>query len=120
MYEADYNLILGIKWRALINDNKQLNKGQYGRRERSLMESVFIKEMENEISRASRKLLVKFGNDATLCYDHILAAIASITSRKFGLHKNVASGMARKLAKAVRIHGQYGVLSAASYAIALK
>ena len=100
IYEADYNLILGIKWRALIHsaaDKKQLNNGQYGRPERSPMEPVFIEEMENEISRASRKSLVKFDNDATSCYDRILAAIASITSRKFGLHKNVAFVMARNL-----------------------
>jgi hypothetical protein len=70
IYEADYNLILGIKWRALIHsaaDKKQLNNGQYGRPERSPMEPVFIEEMENEISRASRKSLVKFDNDATSC-----------------------------------------------------
>jgi hypothetical protein len=64
------------------------------------MEPVLIEEMENEISQASRKSLVKFDNDATSCYDRILAAIASITSRKFGLHKNVAFVMARTLEEA--------------------
>jgi hypothetical protein len=104
IYEADYNLILGIKWQALIHsaaDKKQLNDGQYGRPNRSPLEPVFFEKMQNEISRASRKSLVKFGNDATSCYDLILAAtIASISSRKYGLHKNVAFVMARNLQEA--------------------
>lgn len=103
LYDAGYNLILGIKWRALMHhaiDKKLLNPGQYGRPGGSPMEPVFIEEMENEISRASRKSMVKFDNDATSCYDRILASIASITSRKFGLHKNVAFVMARTLEEA--------------------
>jgi hypothetical protein len=92
IYEADYNLILGIKWRALMHhaaDKGRLNNGQYGRHGRSPIKPVFIEEMQSEISRASRKSLVKFDHDATSCYDRILMAIAFITSRKYGLHKTL-------------------------------
>jgi hypothetical protein len=44
--------------------------------------------------------LVKFDNDATSCYNRILAAIASITSRKYGIHKNAAFVMATTLQEA--------------------
>jgi hypothetical protein len=78
-------------------DKGRLNNGQYGRHGRSLLEPLLIEEMQLEISRASHKSLVKVDHDATSCYDRILVAIASITSRKYGLHKNVAFVMARTL-----------------------
>ena len=113
IYKADYNLILGMKWRALMHhaaDKGRLNNGQYGRHGRSPLEPVFIEEMQSEISRASRKSLVKFDNDATSCYDRILVAIASITSRKYGLHKNVAFVMARTLQEAkYRLKTELGI-----------
>lgn len=103
IYEADYNLILGIKWRQLMHhaiDHNLLNKSQYGRPGGNPTAPVFVEELENEISRVSRKSMVKFDNDATSCYDRILAAIASITSRKYGLHRNVALLNARTLQEA--------------------
>jgi hypothetical protein len=91
-------------------DKKQLNPGQYGRHGRSPMEPVFIEEMESEISRASKKALVKFDNDATACYDRILASIATITSRKCGLHKNAVFVMARTLEEAkYRLKTELGI-----------
>jgi hypothetical protein len=94
IYEADYNLLLSIQWQNLMHlaeDNQLLNEGQYGARpERDAHTPVFIKEMQYEICRASRKPLVKFDNDATSCYDRILPNMASIACRKFGLHKNMA------------------------------
>jgi len=100
LYEADYNFIL-TKWRHLIHrasDNQTINQGQNGGVPKlTAQNSVFIEEMQNEISRTSRKPVVKFDHDATSCYDRILAAIASITSRKFGMHKNVTFVMANTL-----------------------
>lgn len=113
IYEPEYNAMLGIKWRKLMHhaaDKGRLNNGQYGRHGRSPMEPVFIEEMESEISRASRKSLVKFDNDATSCYDRILVAIASIISRKHGLHKNVAMVMAKTLEEAkYRLKTELGI-----------
>ena len=101
LYEADYNFILTKKWRQLIHwagNNQTINQGQNGGVPKLTAQNpVFIEEMQNEISRTSRKPVVKFDHDATSCYDRILAAIASITSRKFGMHRNVTLVMANTL-----------------------
>jgi hypothetical protein len=61
LYEADYNLILGVKWRQLIHhceDNQLLHSSLYGARPgRGALEPVFIEELINEITRMSRKPL---------------------------------------------------------------
>jgi hypothetical protein len=84
IYEADYNLILGLKWRKLLHaaeDEGLLNEGQYtSRPNRSAHDPVFIGEMQSEICRVSRKSNIKFDNDVTSCYDHILPTFATIAS----------------------------------------
>ena len=54
IYEADYNLSLGVKWRAAMHQAEDLhilNDGQYGSRpNRNAMEPVFLEEMQLEIS----------------------------------------------------------------------
>ena len=50
IYEADFNLALGLKWRVATQqaeDLKALNEGQYGSRTgRSAIEPVYIEEMQ--------------------------------------------------------------------------
>ncbi|KAI2495792.1 hypothetical protein MHU86_18720 [Fragilaria crotonensis] len=59
IYEADFNLFLGIKWRAAMHqaeDLRVLNDGQYGSRAyRNATDPVFIEELQLEISRATRE-----------------------------------------------------------------
>jgi hypothetical protein len=43
--------------------------------------SVFIEKIQFEISRASRKLLVKTNYDATSCYDSIVPNLAMLASQ---------------------------------------
>jgi hypothetical protein len=62
---------------------------------------VLIEELKMEISRASRKGLVKLDIDDTSCYDRILPIIASIISRSYGVHQNVVLVNAKTL-KAAR------------------
>ena len=101
LYEADYNLLLSLKWRDVLHaseDEGTINDGQYGSRpNRNAHDPVFIENMQSEICRLSRKSVVKFDNDATSCYDRIIASIASIVSRKFGITSNVAFIMADTL-----------------------
>jgi hypothetical protein len=79
-------------------DESLLNESQYGSRpNRSAHDPVFIEEMQSKICCSSRKSNVKFDNNATSCYDRILPSFASIASRKFGIHKNVAFVMASTL-----------------------
>jgi hypothetical protein len=93
LYEADYNLILGVKWREamhLAEDNKLLNDSQYGGRPgRNAHDPVFIEVMQAEICRTSRKSNIKFDVDATSCYDRIIPGLAGIASRKHGVHRKV-------------------------------
>jgi hypothetical protein len=50
IYEADFNLCLGVKWRAAMHqaeDSNLLNAGQYGSRPyRNASDPVFIEEMQ--------------------------------------------------------------------------
>jgi hypothetical protein len=54
LFEADYNLILGVKWRQLMRhaESKQtLNAGQYGSRSgREATGLNFLEVLKNEIS----------------------------------------------------------------------
>ena len=93
LYEADYNLLLAVKWRAAMHhaeDNGLLNDGLYGSRAgRSAHEPVLIEILQNEIYRYSMKSGVNFDLDATSCYDRIIASIATIASRRMGMAKHV-------------------------------
>ena len=57
LYEADYNVILGAKWRELIHhceENHLLHPNLYGARPgREALDPVFIEELTNEITRMS-------------------------------------------------------------------
>ena len=105
LYEADYNLVLGVKWRDPLHhaeDNQLLNPSNYGARPgREAHDPVLIEELEMEICRASRKGLVKLDIDAAWCYDRILPVLASIISRSYGVHKNVAFINAKTLKEAL-------------------
>jgi hypothetical protein len=51
IYEADYNLILGLKWREMMHaaeDESLLNDGQYGSRpNRSAHDPVYVARVAN-------------------------------------------------------------------------
>lgn len=104
LYEADYNLICGVFWRKLLyqaEDNHLLNDCTYGGRpNRNAHMPPFMDNMMNEISRMSRKHLIKFDNDATSCYDRILISLGAIASRSFGMSKNVTMVWAKTLEEA--------------------
>jgi ribonuclease HI len=104
IYEADYNLILGLKWRLALYQSeamKQLNKGQFGSRpRRNAIDPVMLEELQFEISRTSRKSLIQTNYDATACYDRIIPNLATLASRRFGIDKQVALSNSRTLEKA--------------------
>jgi exonuclease III len=104
IYEADYNLTLGIKWRAALYQAetlKELNIGQYGSRPyRNAVDPVLIEELQFEISRASRKMIVQTNYDAMSCYDRIIPNLAMLVSRKFGVPKAITHTNATTLEKA--------------------
>jgi ribonuclease HI len=91
LYEADLNLLLGVKWRSLIHhcvDNSLLNPGQFGGLPgRDAMTPVFLEELQWETTRASRRSLLRMDFDASSCYDRIIPCIASLAARSFGQHQ---------------------------------
>ncbi len=119
IYEADYNLILGLKWRMALYQMealKQLNSGQFGSRpRRNAIDPVMLEELQMEISRLSRKTMIQTNYDATACYDRIIPNLATLASQRHGVHKNVALTNSRTLRKArYHIRTEMG-LSTTSY-----
>ena len=101
IYEADYNLALGVKWRQVLHKAEEagaLNEGQFGSRPKCMaQEPVLIEELQLELSRVSRKTIAQISYDATSCYDRIPPALAMLISRKFGMAASVTSANARTL-----------------------
>ncbi len=104
LYEWDFNLLLCVKWRQLLHqacDNRLINEACYGTMPgHGSLDPVFIREMEYEVSRLTRRPLVHFDNDATSCYDRIPCFLANLASRKYGMHHKVCIVQARTLAEA--------------------
>ena len=104
IYEADFNLMLGLKWRIALYQSeslKQLNEGQYGSRpRRNAIDPVMIEELQFEISRTSRRMFLQTSYDATACYDRIIPSLAMMTSRRFGVAKQVTQSNAATLHQA--------------------
>ena len=91
LYEADLNLLLGVKWRSLVHhctDNHLLNPGQFGGLPgKDAMTPILLEELQWETSRASRRTLLRMDFDAASCYDRIIPSVASLAARSFGQHK---------------------------------
>ena len=101
LYEADYNLAMGLKWRAATfraEVQNLLHNGQFGSRpRRNAVDPVFVEEMQFEISRITRKTFAQTNYDATACYDRIVPNLAVLASRAYGVPKEVTATNARTL-----------------------
>jgi hypothetical protein len=80
IYEADFNLVLAVKWRQLLRhaDKKHLlHEGQYGGRPGCEAQSLtLLEELKYDLSYLTRRTLVNFDNDASSCYDRIIVSLA--------------------------------------------
>jgi hypothetical protein len=88
LFEADYNLILSVRWRQQIfaTDKQNLvNPGQYGSYPgREATSLCLLEELKTDISYCSRKPIINFDNDASSCYDRIIVSLSSLINRKYG------------------------------------
>jgi hypothetical protein len=104
IYKADYNLILGLKWRLALHQSEalnQLNSGPFrSRPRRNAIDPVMLEELQFEISRMSRKSMIQTNYDATACNDRIIPSLATLASRRFGIDKQVALFNSRTLENA--------------------
>ena len=107
IYEADFNLLLAVKWRQLLQTADLLgliNEGLFGGRPGCEAQSLtFLEELKYDISFMTRRTLFNFDNDTTSCYDRIIVALASLINRKYGLHRKVVAVHASTLQQA-RFH----------------
>jgi hypothetical protein len=91
IYEADFNLMLGLQWRTALYQSealKQLNEGQYGSRlRRNAVDPVMIEELQFEISRTSRRMFLQKNYNPTACFNRIISNLAMMVSRQFGVAK---------------------------------
>ena len=104
LYEADYNLILCVKWRQLLQhavDKGYVNESQFGSQPgKEALDAVFIREMEYDLIRLTRKPTIHFDNDATSCYDRIPCFLGNVASRKYGMSRMVCIVQGRTLEEA--------------------
>jgi exonuclease III len=94
LYEADYNLLLGIFWaRKLVPQGKNIglfHENCYGSRPgRSATDPVTLEELQVSISYMSRTNQIIFHNDATSCYDRIIINLANLLARRFGMSEEL-------------------------------
>ena len=93
LYEADYNFLVGVVWREAIQHAQQLgkiNQCQYGGYPgRDCTSVTYLEELRRDISLLTRTAYSNFDNDAASCYDRILMSIASLSGRKYGVHRKV-------------------------------
>ena len=94
LYEADYNLLLGIFWaRKLVPQGENLglfHENCYGSRPgRSATDPVTLEELQVLIAYMSRTNQIIFHNDATSCYDRIIINLANLLARRFGMSKEL-------------------------------
>ena len=82
LYESDYNLLLGVKFRELIRyceDKGVLNPGCYGSRaNRSSLDPVMIEVLQYDYAMLTRWPEIKFANDIGSCYDRILPSPTNV------------------------------------------
>ena len=104
LYEADYNLILGVKWRQVLHHacfKGYIIPGCYGSQPgKDAMDPLIIRELEYEIGRLTCKPSIHFDNDATSYYGRIPCFLANLASRKYGMHKKVCIVQGRTLEEA--------------------
>jgi len=107
IYEADFNLVLAVKWRQLLQSSDHhgiINDGLFGGRPGCEAQSLtFLEELKYDISYMTRRTLFNFDNDATSCYDRIIVSLASLINRKYGIHRKVVAIHASTLQQA-RFH----------------
>jgi hypothetical protein len=62
------------------------------------VDPVMLEELQFEIARLSRRMLIQTNYDAIMaCYDRIIPNLAMVASQKFGVHPKVTQSNARTL-----------------------
>jgi len=94
LYEADFNLLLGVKWRELIMKGDQrnwINEKQHGGRPGcEATTPVLYEVIRTDICYSTRRSLTSVDNDADSCFDRMIARLISLNNRAYGLPSELA------------------------------
>lgn len=84
IFEADYNLLLGVKWRDIIwklENNGGLHPGQHGSRPgHQATDLTLLEELTFDISKYGQTSIGNFDNGTSACYNRVIAEFASLAS----------------------------------------
>jgi hypothetical protein len=93
IYEADYNMILKIKWSEAMKKaeiQNTIHTSQFGcRKRKTAHDPVFIEIMQHEITRLTRQQYSQINFEAQACFNIIIPNIAIQVSKKYGIHDNI-------------------------------
>ena len=68
----------------------QIHQGQYGGCPgRDCTSVTYLEELRRDILILTQSAYTNFDNDAASCYNRILMSVASLSGRKYGVHKKV-------------------------------
>ena len=114
LYEWDWNLVMGVKWRTLLHhacDNKLINPHCFGSMPgKECLDPVFVKELEYEIIRLMRLAGILNDDDSASNYDRIHSFLANVVGQSKGLDRKVCIVHGRTLKEAkYHVKTQMGV-----------
>ena len=88
-----------VYWQRLLKSDgkqgrvvifKRLHEGQCGSRPGKQATTLpLFEELRTDISYLKRSPLINIDNDADSCFDRIVVTLASLISRKYGVHRNI-------------------------------
>ena len=91
--EVDHNFLVGIVQQEAIQHAQLLediNQQQYGGCSgRDCMSVTYLEELRRDILLLTCTFYANFDIDATLYYDKIQMSVASLSGRKYGVHKKI-------------------------------
>jgi hypothetical protein len=100
LYEANFNLLLGVKSTTLFSNKPLIIKPVWGLTSTRLPGPCVYRRNANKIALASGKPYIKQDFNAPSCYNCIIPWMASLLSRSHRLHRNVCLLHARTLQEA--------------------
>jgi Reverse transcriptase (RNA-dependent DNA polymerase) len=93
IYEADYNLLLKLKWGEVVEaaeQNSLLHASQFGsRKSRRSVDPIISEIMMQESSRLNITPFIQVNYDAQACYDRIIPEDAFQLSYKYGVNNKI-------------------------------
>ena len=93
IYEADLTLFLGTKWKeAILQAQKErvMHPGQYGGLlGRDCTQTTMLEEYQVDYSLVTSLAFTNLDANLTAFYDRILYSVSSLTSRNYGVNKQV-------------------------------